>query len=153
MPGQAPSFVSTSLWQTPQACTLMRTCPAPGSGISRSTIWKSAPALGICATFIGAIATFVVAMIPPSESFSRARVGCRAATKVDLGPAIILRPYGFANYRKHLDTQRLLHPHARWALTASLQQRTPAILGGQSATRKVSRTTCQQTAEYLVKPL
>jgi hypothetical protein len=22
------SFVSSSLWQTPQACTLMRTCPA-----------------------------------------------------------------------------------------------------------------------------
>ena len=30
--------MSTSLWQTPQACTLIRTCPAPGSGISRSTI-------------------------------------------------------------------------------------------------------------------
>ena len=33
--------MSTSLWQTPQACTLMRTCPAPGLGISRSTISKS----------------------------------------------------------------------------------------------------------------
>ena len=57
--------MSTSLWQTPQACTLMRTCPAPGLGISRSTISKSAPGLGICATFIGAIATLVVAMDPP----------------------------------------------------------------------------------------
>lgn len=37
----------------------MRTCPAPGVGISRSTIWKSAP-------FIGTIAAFIVAMIPPS---------------------------------------------------------------------------------------
>src|SRR6266850_5142433 len=41
----------------PQACTLMRTSPALGLGISRSTISKSAPALGICATFIGVIAT------------------------------------------------------------------------------------------------
>src|SRR6478736_3821741 len=68
MPGQ-PSFVSTSLWQIPQACTLMSTCPAPGLGISRSTISKSPPALGTCATFIGAIPIFVVAMMPPSTSY------------------------------------------------------------------------------------
>src|ERR1700686_2092712 len=65
MPGQAPSFVNISLWQTPQACTLMRTCPAPGLGISRSTISKSAPGLETCAAFIGATATFEVAMMPP----------------------------------------------------------------------------------------
>src|SRR3984893_1428144 len=65
MPGQRTSFVSPSLWQIPQACTLIRTCPAPGLGISRSTIWKSAPGLGICAAFIGAIATFIVAINPP----------------------------------------------------------------------------------------
>src|SRR4029077_19723285 len=65
MPGQAPSFVSTSLWQIPQACTLMRTCPASGLGISRSTIWKSAPGLGTCATFIGATANLVLAINPP----------------------------------------------------------------------------------------
>src|SRR6267154_5051065 len=68
MPGH-PSFVSTSLWHTPQACTLMSTCPAPGLGISRSTISKSPPALEICATFIGAIATLVVA-INASYEFS-----------------------------------------------------------------------------------
>src|SRR2546421_963672 len=67
MPGKAPSFVNTSLWQTPQACTLIRTCPTPGLGISCSTIWKSAPGLGICATFIGATATLVVAINPPNE--------------------------------------------------------------------------------------
>src|SRR6266849_2563668 len=39
----------------PQACTRRRTCPAPGVGISRSTISKSAPALGTCTTFIFAI--------------------------------------------------------------------------------------------------
>src|SRR6266567_1581695 len=65
MPGHAPSFVSTSLWQIPQARTLMRTCPTPGLGISRSTIWKSAPALGTWATFMGATATLVVAINPP----------------------------------------------------------------------------------------
>src|SRR6185369_8410938 len=64
MPGQ-PFFVSTSLWQIPQACTLMRTCPAPGLGISRSTISKSPPALGTCATFIGATPILVVAILPP----------------------------------------------------------------------------------------
>src|SRR5215469_6605958 len=62
MPGQRPSFVSTSLWQIPQACTLMRTYPAPGLGISRSTISKSPPGLRTCATLIGATATFVVAI-------------------------------------------------------------------------------------------
>src|SRR5262249_21271069 len=54
-----------SLWQTPQASTLMRTSRAPDVGISRSTISKSPPALGICATFIGVTATFVVAINPP----------------------------------------------------------------------------------------
>src|SRR5260370_2837231 len=39
----------------PQACTRMRTCPAPGFGISRSTISKFAPGFGTCATFIFAI--------------------------------------------------------------------------------------------------
>src|SRR5215472_12058701 len=65
IPGQRPSFTNTSLWQTPQACTLMRTSPAPGFGISRSTISKSPPGFEICATFIGAIPTFVVAIISP----------------------------------------------------------------------------------------
>src|ERR1700722_3023409 len=68
MPGHWPSFVRTSLWQTPQACTLMRTCPTPGWGISRSTISKSAPRLGICAAFIGAISILVVAMLSPVNS-------------------------------------------------------------------------------------
>src|SRR2546430_12805311 len=37
--------------------TLFRSCPAPGLGISRSTISKSAPGFGTCATFIFAIET------------------------------------------------------------------------------------------------
>src|SRR6266852_1957613 len=41
----------------PQACTRMRTCPALGLGISRSTISKSAPGFGTCTTFIFAIET------------------------------------------------------------------------------------------------
>src|SRR5271165_3805064 len=67
IPGQAPSLVSTSLWQTPHANTLIRTCPAPGVGISRSTIWKSAPGLGTCATFMVATAAVVVATNPPID--------------------------------------------------------------------------------------
>jgi hypothetical protein len=34
MPGNNPSLVKESLWHTPHACTLIRTCVAPGSGIS-----------------------------------------------------------------------------------------------------------------------
>src|SRR5437016_8474769 len=41
----------------PQACTRMRTCPAPGFGISRSTISRFARGFGTCATFIFAIET------------------------------------------------------------------------------------------------
>src|SRR5439155_26394892 len=67
MPGHRPSFVSTSLWHTPQACTLMRTCPVPRLGISRSTIWKPDPGLEICATFIVVTATVVVAINPPTN--------------------------------------------------------------------------------------
>src|SRR5262250_1520178 len=53
-----------SLWQTPQACTRMRTSPVPGLGISRSTISKPAPGLEICSTFMVATAT-VAATNPP----------------------------------------------------------------------------------------
>jgi hypothetical protein len=37
MPGQCPSTVRKSLWQTPQASTRTRTCPGPGSATSLST--------------------------------------------------------------------------------------------------------------------
>src|SRR5215211_2650893 len=48
MPGNNPSLVKESLWQTPQACTLIRTCIGPGSGMSRSTISKGALGLDTC---------------------------------------------------------------------------------------------------------
>jgi hypothetical protein len=32
MPGNNPSLVKESLWHTPHACTLIRTCVAPDSG-------------------------------------------------------------------------------------------------------------------------
>src|SRR5947209_2469493 len=60
MPGSRPSRVSTSLWQTPHACTRIRTCPAPGCGTSRSTSSKSAPGLGTCTAIIVAIACFLL---------------------------------------------------------------------------------------------
>src|SRR5262245_59784321 len=40
MPGKVPSLVNASLWQTPQADTLIRTVPGSGSGTGRSTISK-----------------------------------------------------------------------------------------------------------------
>src|SRR6188768_3896218 len=49
----------------------MRTCPAPGLGTSRSMTWKSPPGLVICATFIVAIATCVVAMVVSPLNSSR----------------------------------------------------------------------------------
>ena len=52
MPGQSPSFVRESLWQMPDACTLIRTRPVPGSGTSRSTISIGPLALVTCAAFI-----------------------------------------------------------------------------------------------------
>src|SRR5262245_32495892 len=73
MPGHIPSLVNTSLWQTPHACTLMRTCPAVTLGTSRSTSSKSPPGREICAAFIGVIATFVVAMITPASSQLRVK--------------------------------------------------------------------------------
>src|SRR6266478_5546356 len=73
MPGQYPSFTRLSLWQMPQACTRMRTCPAVGLGISRSTISKSAPAFGTNATFIFAIETLRLFILD-----LRPQVGCTA---------------------------------------------------------------------------
>ena len=48
MPGNNPSLVMESLWQTPQACTLIRTCIGPGSGMSRYTISKGPLGLDTC---------------------------------------------------------------------------------------------------------
>src|SRR5579859_738361 len=55
MKGNAPNCVAASLWQTPHAFTLIRTSPAPGTGISRSTSSNSPPALPTCATRFFAI--------------------------------------------------------------------------------------------------
>jgi hypothetical protein len=52
--------VSESLWQMPQACNRMRTDPAPGSGICRSTISNGPLGRETCTTRI-------VAMIPPAS--------------------------------------------------------------------------------------
>src|SRR5579863_2524918 len=114
MPGHAPSFVSTSLWHTPHACTLIRTCPAPGRGISLSTISKFPPALETCTAFIGAMPTFVVAIFPPLNSQTlTAAAGARLSS-------LLQNPlFGFLT-RRHLrrkllrlspwHAQRLLFP-------------------------------------------
>jgi hypothetical protein len=56
-----PSLVSESLWQIPQACTLIRTVPGPAWGIGRSTISKGPPARETC------IARMFAMMIPVVE--------------------------------------------------------------------------------------
>src|ERR1017187_7394614 len=70
-PGKCPSFVNESLWQIPQACTLIRTDPAPGSGISRSTISKGPPGLETCTARMFDI-------LPPIINFAQSRVTERA---------------------------------------------------------------------------
>src|SRR5450631_426094 len=52
MPGQWPSFTRASLWQIPQASTLMRTWPRAGSGMFLSTSSRFPPALLTWTTFI-----------------------------------------------------------------------------------------------------
>src|SRR5215468_7629210 len=51
-PGQRPSLTNTSLWQMPHASTFTRTCPARGSGITRSTNSQSPRGFLICAACI-----------------------------------------------------------------------------------------------------
>src|SRR2546423_12755303 len=51
-PGQRPSLTNTSLWQMPHASTFTRTCPARGSGITRSINSHSPLGLLICAACI-----------------------------------------------------------------------------------------------------
>src|SRR5438034_3550347 len=51
-PGHKPSLTNRSLWQMPHASTFTRTCPLPGSGMSRSTNSQSPPGLLMCAAFI-----------------------------------------------------------------------------------------------------
>src|SRR5882724_6566541 len=60
MPGQYPSFVRASLWQMPEACTRMRTWPASGWGISRSTTWYGPLALTTWAARILGIDTLLL---------------------------------------------------------------------------------------------
>src|SRR5215213_4079022 len=47
-----PITVTESEWQTPQACTLTRTCPGPGSGMSTSTSSNFSFAAGTRAIFM-----------------------------------------------------------------------------------------------------
>src|SRR2546425_12327154 len=72
----------------PQACTLTRTWPRLGDGISRSTISKSPPAFGTCATFI-----FAICVLPLRKSM-RDRL-FDAAEKVA----------GYTNFRWHFSVK------------------------------------------------
>src|SRR5574341_1834760 len=51
-PGQWPSFTKASLWQTPQACILMRTVLGPGSGTARFTTSNTPPGPLTCTAVI-----------------------------------------------------------------------------------------------------
>src|SRR5439155_23651767 len=66
-PGQRPSLTTKSLWQMPHASTFTRTCPAPGSGMSRSTNSQSPPGLLICAAFIFVFIKYLCFSFAPSR--------------------------------------------------------------------------------------
>src|SRR4029077_17003859 len=60
MPGHSPSLTSSSLWQMPQASTLMRTWPRAGSGVGRSTTSKFPLGLLTWTAFMGEPLSWVV---------------------------------------------------------------------------------------------
>src|SRR5262245_4621186 len=78
--------MSEALWQMPQECTLIRTDPAPGCGICRSTISKGPLCRETCTTRIVAIvAPFVGRHCRIlSQSIRRAEGGHRQALVADL---------------------------------------------------------------------
>src|SRR5262245_59474692 len=78
MPGKAPSLTSESLWQIPQACTLIRTEPAPGSGIGRSTTSKGPFARETCTTRIVAMGSSSCLL---SSGLTRSGAGACPATR------------------------------------------------------------------------
>src|SRR6266481_2041471 len=86
-PGQSPSLTMTSLWQTPHASTLMRTCPRPGSGIGRSTSSRAPPGLLTCTAFMSGM--FVLRQYPGQVYLMTAKCSDlrHAAVHEELDPA------------------------------------------------------------------
>src|SRR5260221_13744247 len=106
MPGQVPSFVRESLWQIPDACTLMRTCARPGSGTSRSTIWKAPLALGTWAARI-------LGMNPPqSPTPILVGLGPRLGHSQALRDALLDAGADLAQDRSRQHTGRRIDPRA-----------------------------------------
>src|SRR5215469_3101447 len=69
-----------SLWQTPQAATLMRICPAPGWGMSRSTSSKPPFAWGTWATRIFGMVEPSVARLQNADDAARQKIGASSGT-------------------------------------------------------------------------
>src|SRR5262249_33290147 len=77
IPGHWPCLVKTSLWQTPQAWTLIRTDPGPGSGIGRSTSSRGPPGRETWATRIVAMRMLL-------------SVSCGVTVGVTVSPGLLL---------------------------------------------------------------
>src|SRR5882724_2297947 len=90
-PGQSPSLTSTSLWQTPQASTLMRTCARPGSGMGRSTSSNGPPGLLTCTAFMRGMCCLLVASkrecAPRPYDGKAWAEGCRIGSRIRSGRA------------------------------------------------------------------
>src|SRR5262249_12731032 len=72
-----------------------RTCPGPGTGISRSTTSKAAPAFGTCAAFIFAIVSFLLDRRPftfRARASSAPGSPAGSARAVRIPPRAHLRP-------------------------------------------------------------
>src|SRR5262249_14729639 len=84
MPRHWPSLLKTSLWQTPQAWTLIRTDPGPGSGIGRSTRSRGPPGRETWATRIVAMRMFI-------------SVACGVTVGVTVSPGLLFVRLGNTN--------------------------------------------------------
>src|ERR1041384_1346350 len=91
----------------------MSTCPALGSGISRSRISKSPPGLGTCATFMGATAfvgtTSLAAINPPLFILNR---GHQCLGKYRLADFLLLKRFQLGQDGGQVFRNRRMNMHS-----------------------------------------
>ena len=82
--GKMPNLAMESLWQTPQACTRMRTSPGFGLGSSRSTSSNGPPFCATWTTRIFGIATSPRVQYGPTWSGDAVAQGCAGRLQLSL---------------------------------------------------------------------
>src|SRR5262249_28306294 len=89
-PGRMPSTTPESLWQTPHALTLIRTSPARGWGISRSTNSSGPPRRGTCTARIFAMTSSFLTAALESAMATDQSIRRRIVRELGLGLALEL---------------------------------------------------------------